>query len=72
MMMFISTQAPDLEVNETAALVDIIDDVPFELIEPTVLPAPAAHLVDLPTAEPQPVGHCHELSVFRPPRAALA
>jgi hypothetical protein len=71
-MIFISTQVPDLQPSETSALVDTLDDLPFEVVEPAVLPAPDARVAVLPTLGAEPLGHCHELSVFRPPRAALA
>lgn len=73
-MVFISTQAPGLQPQpaETPALVDTLDDLPFEIVEPAVVPAPDARVVELPTLAAEPLGHCSELSVFRPPRAALA
>lgn len=73
-MLVISTQAPDLQpAAETSALVDTTDDLAIEVVaEPSVLPVPAACVVELPTLVSQPPGYRHELSVFRPPRAALA
>ena len=72
-MIVISTQGPAVDATpDTAALVDTTDDVPFVRIEPVIAPAIGAHIVDLPTPASQPRSHCHELSVFRPPRAALA
>jgi hypothetical protein len=72
-MIVISTQGPALDATpDTAALVDVTDDVPFDRALPVIVPAAQAHVVDLPTPASQPRSHCHELSVFRPPRAALA
>lgn len=72
-MIVISTQGPAVDVTpDTAALVDVTDDVPFERAEPVIVPQAQAHIVEVPTPASQPRTHCHELSVFRPPRAALA
>lgn len=72
-MVVISTQAPDLQTTpETAALIETSDDQPFDIVEPATLPAPDARVALLPTVVSQPLSHCHEMSVFRPPRAALA
>jgi hypothetical protein len=72
-MIVISTQGPAVDATpETAALVDTTDDPPFHRVEQAILPAAEAHIVESPTPASQPRSHCHELSVFRPPRAALA
>lgn len=72
-MLVISTQAHDLQpAAETPALVDIADDVQFEAIEPVDFSVLPARVVEPPTLVSQPQGYRHELSVFRPPRPALA
>ena len=72
-MIVISTQGPAIDATpDTAALVDATDDVPFDVVEPAIVSAIAAHSAWIPTPASQPRSHCHEVSVFRPPRAALA
>jgi len=72
-MLVISTQAPDLQQQaEVAPYVDASDDLPFEVVEAPILSAPPARVVAPPTRVSQPKSHRHEMSVFRPPCAALA
>jgi hypothetical protein len=72
-MIVISTQGPALDATpDTAALVDVTDDVPFTPAESTLVAALPPPVAVLPTPASQPRSHCHELCVFRPPRAALA
>ena len=72
-MIVISTQGPAVDATpDTPALVDIHDDVAYDRAPPVIVRQAEAHIVELPTPATQPRSHCHELSVFRPPRAALA
>ena len=72
-MIVISTQGPAVDPTpDAAALVDMTDDVPFALVEPVQVASSPNGIAVLPTRASQPRSHCHELCVFRPPRAALA
>jgi hypothetical protein len=71
-MIFISSQARDYAPVEVAAVVDISDEVPYDLVVSATLPAPEPSIVKAPTDASQPVSYRYESSVFRPPRAALA
>lgn len=72
-MIVISTQGPALDATpDTAALVDTTDDGPFDLVEPVIMPAGETQIAAPLTPASQPRSYSHELSVFRPPRAAFA
>ena len=70
-MLVISTQATDLATPDTAAFVDVADDVPPAILveAPTVISDQPEAQVSSPT-QAVPAGYWPESDLFRPPRVA--
>lgn len=69
-MVFISADARDYAPVEVAAVVDVTDDA-YDLVTPTILPAPERRTVRPAPGVSEPRYPGYESFVFRPPRAAL-